>query len=279
MTKIKKLSNVQYTVTDEVLLRKWTEVISKRNKLLSMSDWTQLSDCNLPANIQRLWLKWREKIRNIKKTTVVDPDKALSLLLNLEKQMPEKLSENIPNVDTPSESKNIISVNDTDEVKEYIDNLIKTAVLPKIISLDEITNIINQKSNNNLHVVLENVEKKIKELTPVLTLSKDIEEAKVELNSILNENVYKRYPQFNEELFQEAIDYSSGSYNGDLPLLQLYATHYKKSLKDMADHMLQEKRQWIKTICDIEKWRLNFLYKIDDAVTIEELNNILKQLN
>src|SRR5665213_2808580 len=97
--KIKKLSNVQYTVTDEVILRKWSEVISKRNKLLNLSDWTQLPDCNLPANIQRLWLKWREKIRNIKKSTVTDPSKALSLLLNLEKQIPEKLSENSVSVD------------------------------------------------------------------------------------------------------------------------------------------------------------------------------------
>ena len=276
--KIKKLSNVQYVITDEVLLRKWTEVISKRNKLLAISDWTQLSDCNLPASIQRLWLKWREKVRNIKKSTVTDPNKALSLLTNLENQIPEKLANDDTSINLPPELIDDHGVDTPDNIKEYINDVINTTVLPKIISLNEITNIINQKSDNNLNIILEQITNKIKELTPNIILSNDIEEAKVQLKSILNEKIYKKYPQFNEELFQEAVDYSSGSYDGDLPLLQLYATHHNLKIHDMAKLMLENKRKWIKDVCEIEKYRLEYLNKIQYATKIEELENILKQI-
>lgn len=275
-SQIKKLSNVQYIVTDEVLLRKWTEVISKRNKLLSLSDWTQLPDCNIPASIQRLWLKWRAKLRNIKKSTVIDPDKALSLLKNLENQMPEKLMET--GSEPVMEVKDIVTVDKTDDLKEYVNNLINTTVLPKVISVDEITNIITQNSNNNLSIALNYIEKKIKELTPLVTLFQDVQEAKAQLNTLLNENVYKRYPQFNEELFQEAVDYLSGS-TGDLPLLQLYATHNEIEMEMMANMMLDTKRKWIKDVCEIELFRLEHLNKIKQAGTIDELENIFKWIS
>lgn len=257
-------------MTEEVLSRKWLEVISKRNKLLSLSDWTQLPDCNIPPNIQRLWTKWREKIRNIKKTTVTEPDKAVSLLKTLEKQMPEKIAEDsisIVNVDTDT----VVEPSVNNNLKIMIDNTIKETVLPKIISLDEITNIINQKSDNNLNIAL-------KILQPDIVLSQDLPEAQTQLIKILNDKINKDYPKFIEELFTESVDYLSGSYTGDLPLLQLYATHYNKSLKDMSEDMLQSKRKWIKDISEIEKYRLEYLNKIIKSATIVELEELLKQI-
>ena len=275
-TKIKKLSNIQFTVTDDVLLRKWSDVKSKRNKLLSMSDWTQLPDSNVPANIQRLWVKWREKVRSIKHSSVNDPDKALTLLRNLERQMPEQLPDATqptivdPEYVTPIQNNAAI---DIEQFKQYINEIIKTAVLPKIISIDEITNIINQKSDNNLGLMMRTIDDKIKQQS-VVSLSDNLDEAKAQLTTILNDAVHKRYPKLNEELFSEALDYLSGSYTGDLPLLQLFANSYEKTLTEMAQHMLQQKKRWIKDICDIEKYRLDYLNKIQNSVTIEEIREL-----
>lgn len=43
----------------------WDVVRNKRNKLLTLCDWTQLADCPLDAGQKAAWTTYRQELRNI----------------------------------------------------------------------------------------------------------------------------------------------------------------------------------------------------------------------
>lgn len=53
---------------------RWQELRDKRNKLLSETDWTQLSD--IPDNIKAAWATYRQQLRDLP-GVVTDPSKCL----------------------------------------------------------------------------------------------------------------------------------------------------------------------------------------------------------
>lgn len=49
---------------------RWDKVRNKRNKLLMMSDWTQMSDSPLSTEIKTAWTLYRTELRNIPQQSV-----------------------------------------------------------------------------------------------------------------------------------------------------------------------------------------------------------------
>lgn len=279
---IKKLSNVKYEITNEVMVRKWSDVNTKRNRLLLLSDWTQLTDVNIPLNIKKLWVNWRSKVRNVKKTTINDPNKALSLLNALEQQMPEKINpDELPdfaNTSSADFSNNELNEDGLKQFKKYIDDVVTNDITPKIISLDDVKKLMDEHITKNTETLINHFNDVVNNKFNVLknnsvTLPDNLDSAKGALKIILNEKCNKRYTHSNHELFSEAIDYLSFP-KGKFPLLQVYATNLNKTLEDMAKDVIETKKEWLRQICQIEDFRLKYLNKIDSSSTLVELNQI-----
>lgn len=84
------LGNFIIHKTEEQDNVEWLEVISNRNRLLALSDWTQLKDSNLTEDNISEWAVWREKLRCITKETFNDKQLALNEIEALEKIKPIK---------------------------------------------------------------------------------------------------------------------------------------------------------------------------------------------
>ena len=52
--------------------QQWTDLRKQRDLLLSASDWTQLSDSQLSANLKSQWATYRQQLRNVPQNTI-DP--------------------------------------------------------------------------------------------------------------------------------------------------------------------------------------------------------------
>jgi hypothetical protein len=268
---IEKIDNVEFEITDEVLNRKWIDVISKRNKLLSISDWTQLADVDIPPNIRNLWRRWRQKIREIKRTTVTSPDKALSLLNNLEKQMPKKIVDADITVDLPNQSNDVISIN---ELKQQIEDQLKSTYVPKIISLDDVKVLLDDRINAAVENVMRHTDQLMdKKLVSrnVFKLADDVELAKVEVLNHLNATCDNKIPTINSDLLNEAIDCISTPTMKSFPILSVHAHHHKLTLDEMAAKIIEQKKNAIKLICKTEQYKLEYTVKINSATSQEEL--------
>jgi hypothetical protein len=279
---IPKISNVKYEITNEVMARKWSEANAKRNRLLMLSDWTQLPDVNIPLNIKKLWMNWRAKVRNVKKATINDPSKALALLNSLEQQMPEKINpDELPEFANPAgaDFANVENNEDTfKQFKKYIDDVVRNDLSPKIVSLDDIKKLMDEHISRHTEILTQHFNDVVNNKFNVLknnsiVLPDNIETAKTTLKMILNEKCNKRYTHSNHELVTEAIDYLSNP-KGKFPLLQVYANNLNKSLENMAKDVIESKKEWLRQICQIEDFRLKYLNKIDSSFTLAELNQI-----
>jgi hypothetical protein len=273
MDEIEKLSNVEYVVTEEVLKRQWLEVYAKRNKLLSMSDWTQIADVDMPQSVRNLWRKWRQKLRVIKRSSVKTPEQAMSLLANLERQIPQKLK-----IDITTEEPT--STVDYAEIGKYVDEHLKNYE-SKIISMDDVSNLFEQKLNKTAEFVLENVtsvvDKRLAALRQQATLSGNIDEAKNQLKAIVKDTCSNWMPFINYELVNEAIDYLSGM-KGNYPLLVLHVKHKEKDIQTIAADIIKDKQVAHREICQIEEYRLKYLAQIDKASSYDELLVLYREL-
>lgn len=259
---ITKLSNVKYIVTEEVMERKWQDVISKRNSLLAISDWTQLLDCELPQSSKGTWLKWRKKVRNIGRKTVTEPDNALHLLKALENQMPKRLI-----ADLAGNENNTAPTLTESNVQEFISTYVDDNVIPKIINVEDIVVIV--KDN------IANIENEKSAPEPIV-LSSNLEDAKREAKHFIDCKCNMKLPIINRLLIDEALDFLVGS-STVTKMLALYAKYYNKSLEDTAGDILFKQKEDYKTSCNIEEKRLSYFVKIDTSNTVDEVRDISKE--
>lgn len=62
---MQKISNIQFSATEEQEVTLWAEILAQRNRLLINSDWTQLPDARLLNRDE--WATWRNKVRKVTK--------------------------------------------------------------------------------------------------------------------------------------------------------------------------------------------------------------------
>jgi len=263
---IQKISNVKYTVTEEVINRKWTTVGSKRRQLLTLSDWTQLTDSNLSPTAKHYWKTWRQKIRNIKRSAVTNPEDALELLKTLEKQSPEMLNyDNDPEIENKTDDLTVERLN------RLLDEKIN-AILPQLITGNDVTNILNEK--------VEELKKQLMSVTEKIELHHDLTIAKLQVSEKINEGYNKSFPKLysDTELFNEAVEFKIKP-EGKYPLLEVWSKIYLTSLDAMAEIVIANKKNWLRDFCASEETHLNWIMRIEGATDIGQLQQILEEFN
>ena len=64
-----KIKNIKTVKTDEMYNKEWTEVLSVKNRLLQLSDWTQLPDSGLTDNCVKNFMEWRTSLKKLRRST------------------------------------------------------------------------------------------------------------------------------------------------------------------------------------------------------------------
>lgn len=260
---IQKITNVEYTLTDEVIARKWATVGGKRRQLLNLSDWTQLADCNLSPAVRHYWKVWRQKVRNITRNTVTHPDDALQLLKTLETQSPAALNyDEFPEIE-PSQDEITI-----EKINQLLDARI-SEIIPQFTSANDVTTLLDEK----LRDFKQSMQPKPVELDNGIHL------AKMQLMDIIDRKFYEFRPSaqiqhVHTELFNEAVNFKVNML-GNYPLLKIWARNYSKSLTEMADIAISQKKTWLKSTCLAEEERLGWIKKVENATVVDELKLLL----
>ena len=285
---IEKISNIQIALTDEVIERKWNDVIVKRNKLLSISDWTQLHDAVITKEMRNAWIKWRQKVRQVKKSTVIDFDKAMELLNVLELQMPVKIHY-IPTENIISENSitnppdNILSEDFDKKLNELRDNLTGS-----IVSMRDIDSFISEKLNDNNDKLIEILKHLINEKMithPAIPPSiKPFEILKNELLSDISKKyhtIFSEYTEVDNEKFKQAVDYIvDKTPNIDhYPLLKLAFKYDTRNTEEIIKDIINCRNKWLQNICRHEENRVNYTNRVINSTSEEELNIIRIELD
>lgn len=84
-----KIKIIKLSKPDDYLDREWAKLLSKRQHLLSSTDWTQISDNGLSYSARLEWRAWRESVREIHKNDNTTLDEVEKHLNELEKQFPK----------------------------------------------------------------------------------------------------------------------------------------------------------------------------------------------
>ena len=85
---IQKIENLNVGKTDEQEIQLWAEVLSHRNKLLSNSDWTQVSDSGLTPECAEQWRNWRKNLKAINRINFGDREVAEQVINRLGRRIP-----------------------------------------------------------------------------------------------------------------------------------------------------------------------------------------------
>jgi len=85
---IRKIKNLKVSHSPEYEKSRWLEAKSRRNKLLSSSDWTQLPDNGISDTDVRLWREWRERVRSIRARDFDSKEQYIEELKSLEQIIP-----------------------------------------------------------------------------------------------------------------------------------------------------------------------------------------------
>ena len=64
-----KIKNIKMIKTDEMHNKEWTEVLSVKNRLLQLYDWTQLPDSGLTDNCVKNFMEWRSSLKKLRRST------------------------------------------------------------------------------------------------------------------------------------------------------------------------------------------------------------------
>jgi hypothetical protein len=284
---IRQLSNVSFKMTDEVISRNWMSVNARKTRLLSLSDWTQLSDVNLPQNTKNVWRLWRSKVRAVKRSVYSDPTKAMEALKSLEQQIPEgisdeSLAEVVAMPPLPNPEMDAVKQELTDFVRSHVD----AEVTPKFISMEDVERLIDMKLQTMQTIIFENfqlaLDKKLDSYVRVEPqAAPSLNELRIQLLKQIDTSFAR--PPHDEELFQEAVDFvSDRETTSSFPLLTLHANSSGFTLNGYAQEIINYKRHWLKACCEKDALRLKYreqALSIDSVEKLQELQLAVQTAN
>jgi hypothetical protein len=277
---IKQLTNVSYKLTDEVITRNWLSVNARKTRLLSLSDWTQMADVNLPQNIKNVWRQWRSKVRAVKRSAYLDPNAAMEALKSLEQQIPEGISDealaevvNMPAL--PNPELDAVKQELMDAVRSHVDN----EVNPRFVSMEDVEKLVDVKLEKVQQMLIENFQTSLNKALEVVVVKSSVPEVPLrdEIRQLIDTKL-ARLP-FDEELFQEAVDFLSDHETSSFPLLMVHAEFDGKKLSEKAKEIINQRRSWLQHVCKFEKVRLQFVQRLHKCNTLEELEALRQEIS
>lgn len=279
---VQKIQNLDTEITNEQIEIEWAQIISTRNKLLEISDWTQLGDVFLTKESKRNWSIWRHKVRKINKINFSVIQEAKEELEILKNEMPrdskfdeaafadevvnssttivQKVIKEQPVIireilDEPRFKETLIGVLEKDihGFKSYLTSFMKMEDIPSIADDDN----------------LEEAKAKIKEYVK----RKQNERLEEKLASLPNQKI------LHQEI-EEAIEFIAAKSPDleDYPLIKLNSEMMKMTPVESAMNFLRQKKWYNTIILDSERFLLYTNVKIEEATTIVQLRSIISDI-
>lgn len=281
-----KIQNIDTEITKEQIEIQWSEVFSTRNKLLEISDWTQLSDVFLSAESKKQWSIWRHKLRKVNRKNFSNLQEAKDVL--------ELLKHEIPKTSTFDESEfndKIVNTEITNnKIVEKIITKEQPIIIKEIIEESRFKDLMISIMEKDAHTFKSYLLSFIKTEHPIVITDDDnIEYAKNKAKLFAKE---KQIIRLNEKLAnlpdqrilnqraEEAIEFLSIK-SPDLenyPMIKLHSENEKMTPQESATNFLRQKK-WFNTILlDADKFLYYTNKQIDESENNDQIRSIVQSI-
>lgn len=276
-----KIKSISVKTTNEQIVLEWGKIISKRNKLLQSSDWTQLEDCGLTPESKNEWAIWRQQIRSLKRHTYKNINDLSIALDNLEKCPPKKV------FSTTQDKKEVLQ-SDT-RVIEKIFIKEQPIILQEKIELEDYKKVFFEFFNNDNFDVQQYLKNLLNKPYDYVRFDGNLNDTKLSIQKYLKlkqkEILYKKLENYSpkdiiDQKTEEAVEYLTTD-NKDLqdyPLINLYSQYLNITPNNTAIKFLDEKKEYNKIIVQSEKYVMINLLRIENCTTMQELKDIFEEL-
>lgn len=281
---IQKIYNLDTEISEDQLEIEWAKLISTKNKLLEISDWTQLSDVFLPADVKKEWGEWRQKLRKVNRKTFADIEQAGNVIEFLKKEMPKNttldeaaFTENFSNTSISPEKivqKTIIKeqpiiFKEEMEMDRFINLFKETLEKDSYYFRDYLLSFLDP-SNTNIFIDGE-------ELDVCKDKTKDF--IKTQRTHTLNKKL-KSFVDLRimQQRTEEAVEYLSekSPILDNYPLIKLHSEESVMTPEDSALNFLRDKRWYNQLLLESEKFIFYTNKMIDKAENINQLRAIIE---
>lgn len=281
-----KIQNLDTEITNDQIEIQWSEVFSTRNKLLEISDWTQLADVFLDAESKKQWSIWRQKLRKVNRKNFNNLQEAKDVL--------ELLKKEIPKTSTFDESEFNDKIVNTEITNNKVVQKVITKEQPIIIRevIDEsrfkdLMTAVMEKDAHGFKAYLQsfvNIEHPI-----IIADDDNIVDAKNRAKLFAKKKQTDRLDQKLAHLpderilhqrAEEAIEFLSikSPELENYPLIKLHAENEKMTPQESAANFLRQKK-WFNTILlDAEKFLHYTNKQIDEAETHAQIRSIVESI-
>lgn len=304
---VAKIKNISVANTPEKINLDWSAVISRKAKLLTSSDWTQLSDVYLAPDVKASWKEWRAKLRRVKRTNNYSSEQANAVLDILETSAPKD--------DIVHEEYEIKELVKTIEEKVTMVEPVEAFALPmqhtpieKIIEKTEKIFVEKHPILIREEISLETLREKFFEIfsqdniqlhsffldllnkIPVANVydSDTLEQAKAKVKEYLffqqkyifnkkklaydfSETITEKYEQALEFLTHDALV-------EDYPLIELHVQLRNSTASEVAYSFLEDKKKLNQIIVEAEKFLMYNRIRIDSCTDIESLRELVIEI-
>jgi hypothetical protein len=232
----------------------WKTISSRRNVLLSRSDWTQLLDSGLTSACVVAWRKWRSELRNVRSHIYDSRLDATAEIRRLRDTQPEmQYSE----TDAMIWDQNVASLSYTDLTK----------IVKDIYEDHIITEAAQEPSTDDY---LSDVE----DITFGRSVAREVIIARY--NDIIgNVSPASTTQILYMERLQQAIDLLS-DVSDTVPLLEVTGKILGEDIVQVAQNVINVHNTYISKICMIEGTYMHTMEKINGAETLDELRVIME---
>ncbi len=237
-------------------LLEWKTIDSRRNVMLSKSDWTQLQDAGLSRRCVIEWRSWRKELRSVQFDSYDNRIDATTEIRRLRDHQPKLEYSPDEEVAWEQDGAIISRLDLTNRIKEIILEINMTSQPPQTPSgaalLDSVTDI---------GIARQIARKLVRERYLIVIGSAS--------------PAHELQFMYHERLSQ-AIDLLSDT-SDVVPLLEVMASELDKTPQQVAESVIDKHRQLINVFCSVEAGYLCALKDIQDSDIIDELKEIVTE--
>jgi hypothetical protein len=283
---VQKIQNLDTEVTNDQIEIEWAQVFSTRNKLLEISDWTQLNDVFLTPEAKKQWGMWRQKLRKVNRKTFDDLEQAKNVIDLLKKEMPKNSALNDAEFDEKFANAEIT------KDKAIYKTIVKEQpiILEEKISLERFDALFRDHLEKDAYAFKQYLLSFLDRSNTNLFLETDVmEECRQKTKNFLAEqqtfslNRKTKYlPDIRilTQRAEEALEFLTET-NPNLehfPLIRLHSEVMEMTPEESALNFLKQKKWYNQLLLESDKFLLYTTKKIDAAATKTHLLVIIEDI-
>jgi hypothetical protein len=283
---VQKVQNLVTETTNDQLEIEWAQVFSKRNKLLEISDWTQLGDVFLLPEVKKQWSIWRQKLRKVNRKTFTQLQDAKDVLALLEKEIPKASP-----LDESEFNDKIVNAEETrDKIIQKVITKEQPIIIREIIEEPRFQELLRGVLDKDAYgmknyllsfLSIENSNIITDEDTLEVAKSKAKEYARnrqtITLNNKLSHLPDNRILQGRAE---EAIEFLSAKAPDieNFPLIKLHSESMDQTYEQSAVNFLRQKKWYNQLLLDSEKFLFYTGKQIESAISKIQIQSIIDSI-